>query len=504
MRWTRTRRASAISAKEITKAIHHRCLLQLLQKEDLRIDLCILSGLGDCLLFDTDLRSAQCSRLGYEIMLEIHPSARKSFDTRAEALLALLKEAPRETREPGGNPSEIHVSHTITNDEIIGEVEESTSDYKGRTAERFFRHNGIRFGLKAPDYNSLRTLTESIQRLPAVREKVSQEFVEETLFSWLKDKFREKKDSVAFLTYFESITAKLVKPTTVYVPIANTMVECPFEFSGAIIENISKAAIDKMVSVTNSKVGENNENIANYYDRFRSDFQGYAAVKMHFECEPKFAFVVGFEKAKRITDLLGIYYSPALLIPDINCYSKIKGTENVEQCTVISYTGLDDVQITSGILDHAAGKTWAISRKDVEQYRKIGLDILSDIATKDKVSDFESTVLNMAYLYSKAAFTGDPMAKLVYMLSAAESTLLKSNNEPIQQNLAERMAVFIATKLERRKAIIKRKSCLRPAVSVFTPRAFIRRIVVTIRVFLEYVASVYPTCRQLKKFCYQE
>jgi len=41
------------------------------------------------------------------------------------------------------------------------------------------------------------------------------------------------------------------------------------------------------------------------------------------------------------------------------------------------------------------------------------------------------------------------------MLSSLESVLLKNENEPIQQNLAERLAVFTAQELTERKTIIK-------------------------------------------------
>lgn len=41
------------------------------------------------------------------------------------------------------------------------------------------------------------------------------------------------------------------------------------------------------------------------------------------------------------------------------------------------------------------------------------------------------------------------------MLSALESILLKNENEPIQQNLAERIAFFISNNIDGRKKIIR-------------------------------------------------
>ena len=113
------------------------------------------------------------------------------------------------------------------------------------------------------------------------------------------------------------------------------------------------------------------------------------------------------------------------------------------------------LNVTNGTLDKASAKDWIITESDLQDYGKCGLGVISKIASKDKPTKFESTILNMAFLYSKVAFTSDPLDKLVYILSALESTLLRSDNEPIQQNIAERIAFFISQEKEERKTIIK-------------------------------------------------
>jgi hypothetical protein len=56
------------------------------------------------------------------------------------------------------------------------------------------------------------------------------------------------------------------------------------------------------------------------------------------------------------------------------------------------------------------------------------------------------------------------------MLSALESILLKNSNEPIQQNLSERLAVFTAQELAKRKSIISTPESVRtPPVFRFSP-----------------------------------
>ena len=87
--------------------------------------------------------------------------------------------------------------------------------------------------------------------------------------------------------------------------------------------------------------------------------------------------------------------------------------------------------------------------------REMGLDKISSLLAADSLKDFEKSVLNSIFLYSKSAFTADPVEKIVYILASLESVMLKNENEPIQQNLAERVAVFTARELKVRKFIIK-------------------------------------------------
>lgn len=388
-------------------------------------------------------------------MFEVHPSARENFDSKAGLLIRLIEKVPRTESQESRFESDVLVAGKITGNEIIGELKEAVSDYRGKSVGRFFIFENQRYGLIDANHEELVNLAEAIQRLAAFREKLSQDFVEECIFSWLKHNFTKVKQSRSFMSLLIEEASNVVKPITVYVPIANTIVEIPFSFCGATIRNLSKTMIDEMAEVGESLPEEDQRNDANkYFDDFRGKYQGYAGVELNLECEPGYANDISINVANKITDLLGIY-SGSVLMPDVKCISRIKGTENFSQFTMISRVEGGAPSIQSEISDYASARHWCISKADLNEYEKCGLGTISDLAIKDKVAEFESTVLSMAFLYSKAAFTSDPLEKLVHMLSALESTLLRDENEPIQQNLAERIAVFTSQELSERKAIIK-------------------------------------------------
>ncbi len=119
-------------------------------------------------------------------MLPIHQSAKQNFETKANELLKLLKIIPESTNYNANFFPEIYVSATITPADIRGEISEEEKDYRGKTIERFFRCQNKQIGLIEPDHEKLVELAKSIQRSPSVKEKLSQKFLEDTIFIWLK------------------------------------------------------------------------------------------------------------------------------------------------------------------------------------------------------------------------------------------------------------------------------------------------------------------------------
>ena len=388
-------------------------------------------------------------------MFEIHPSAEKNFNSKVMSLIETIDEIPREEQSTQKFETQFHIGAHITGEDIIGEPREAATDYRGNTVGRFFICEGKRYGIENHSHIALVEIAETIQRLPAFRDRLSQKFIEEKIFDWLKNSFINKKQDQDFIDYLVDMAHQAVEKVTVYVPIANTVVQSSFIFGDAEICTITKQLVDEVASIgkpiSNKKEKEESRI---FFDKFRKDYQGYAAVKASLECEPNYANDLAVTIAQRVTSFLGIY-SGAMLIPDIKCISKIKGTENLAQSTTISYSGTNKFSIQHSIIDSASCKHWYISEKDLNDYAQCGLGVISKILAKDKPTEFESLILNTSILYSKAAFTAEPLDKLVYILSALESTLLKNESEPIQQNLAERLAVFSSQELAERKSIIK-------------------------------------------------
>jgi hypothetical protein len=70
----------------------------------------------------------------------------------------------------------------------------------------------------------------------------------------------------------------------------------------------------------------------------------------------------------------------------------------------------------------------------------MGLNTFESLVTQDDPNDFQEALINASLLYSRAALTPDPVEKLLHVCVALERILIRNKTEPIQDNLAMRMA----------------------------------------------------------------
>jgi hypothetical protein len=385
--------------------------------------------------------------------LEIHPSASAHFNSKAAALVELIEEIPPDPQPKPGFASERHVAATLTESDIIGEIDESLSDYRGRTIARFFRVDNRKYGLAIKSYENVIQLAEKLQSLPTLSSKLSRSFIENSLFAWLKKKFKQEDVDTSFLDFLGRQAALAIQSITLWTPVSHLEIEVPFPVSQSELRPLSRSVIDewerKVLPLSNR-----NGNVSALFDKLRKDFQGLAAVVTKVSAEPERAREIAMEESERVTAVLGIF-SAATLIPDIKCVSKIRGSENIRIATTILEFEGERFQTQEGIVDIGSAQVWRLSRDEITEIRTMGLDAISRLLAAESLNEFEKAVLSSVLLYSKSAFTSDPLEKLVYVLSSLERILLKNENEPIQQNLAERIAIFSGDDLDARKRIIK-------------------------------------------------
>ena len=103
--------------------------------------------------------------------------------------------------------------------------------------------------------------------------------------------------------------------------------------------------------------------------------------------------------------------------------------------------------------------------------KKNALDKISGLLATESLNRFEKAILNSILLYSKSAFTADPIEKIVYMLSALDEhycTKIGCDNCEYRGNgctpadghpnigkFSNTSRVFIPTRIERQDIIVQ-------------------------------------------------
>ena len=219
--------------------------------------------------------------------------------------------------------------------------------------------------------------------------------------------------------------------------------------------------------------GENRKGAAQLFTKIRKDHQGLASIVTVIEAEPEYASDYAMEEARKITAILGIF-SDATLLPNIKCVSNIKGAENIARATEFSESEEEEFTMSNSIMDKSSAKYWRLDRRRIREIREEGLDKISSLLASDSLKDFEQSVLNSFFLYSKSAFTADPVEKVVHILSSLESILLKNENEANPTESCRADCRIYISRIRRKKIYNKNSEIsLWSKVKVFASWAYI-------------------------------
>jgi hypothetical protein len=397
---------------------------------------------------------------------ELHPQAAKNFEEKAQALLAAV--APEPWPEPAEPPTHMFrpgrpFAATFGEGDLSGFKITGKGDALGATTARYFEHEGRRFGLEGEQYQALARLSEDVQRTKAFRELVSSKWVEDTILDWMKAGFGDGA-APALGDYLAERCEEDVSEHELWFPVSNLSVESDLRFGRVVFTTISEEMMNRWEEAAQKAkeegiaAGRGEEYAAQvdyYIHRKRQELQSLAAATVTVKAEPKRAFEVALRESERAVAALGVYQVAATTMPEVTSYCALLGRENVEEIRHLEVQGGDirgdSVQGVAKPVLH-----WHLSDEEVSKNRRsFGFDNVSELLSSGRRSQFQDLLLDALLLYSRSTREKDLSGRLVYVLVALESVLLRNDSEPIQQNVGERMAFLIADTLEKRKAAIR-------------------------------------------------
>jgi hypothetical protein len=383
------------------------------------------------------------------MQLELHLDAAKNFDAKAEELVSKLIPDPyaRQRRENTFNPGvvihELPESAEVTRSGYV-------SPYGGREIAKYFWDGSQNIGLFEEGYKDLVRLAERIQKNKTFRDRVSLKLLIELIFKWVKAKHQRTTDETMTAEVLAECEKEL-KELELWLPIAFLNIESEMTIGRVTLRTVTKEMLEEWFELVRPFAINNTEaQIEARFDKWREDMQGYAAATIKVFAEPIRAAEIAVAEAERAVALLRVF-SPASYAPEQLSYTVLRGKEVMEGFNQLTVEDGHIIEHSEQSFNHST-PVWRLANEGIIELYQLGLYRLSDLLNRDKLTQYQEALLDSVLLYSKAALAKDPVEKLIAIVVALESFLLKDSNEPIQQNLAERIAfLFDESSSERRE-----------------------------------------------------
>jgi len=389
--------------------------------------------------------------VGTTFTLDLHPEAARSFDEKAERLLSLVSEVPVSGQRQGSFRPAIHPRACFTEKEIVGEIEVGFVDYRGREFGKTFCHEGKTFGLMGDGYKSLEDLAAQVQQTKGIRPYISARCLAKTTFQWVRKRCcGETKE--AFTGFVVRECGAQVKDSEVWLPLYHVYIQSDFSVGKIRFRTLRPEMLNVYLDQGLEHVSPaDHDKFRVEFERTRSRFQGCAAATIALTGEPLRVEEIATEQAECSISVLRFFHA-ANQTPYVRSYCTFNGMENLSVVSALVVKN-GTIERWDQSLRSSAGSTWVLSDRDVQDLQSAGLEALGSLLLKTDMSPLESELLDAVLLYSRNSLFDDPANRLVSILAALESILIRDSSEPVGKNAAERLAFVVGRTTEERIAI---------------------------------------------------
>ncbi len=353
--------------------------------------------------------------------------------------------APR-PQHPVENP--IYPVFTATREHLIGipNFFERVLTGDGEEIGRFWNVNGKRVGWEGESFQKIKQLSADLAVRKPLTDLVSVEFVMNEVFEWLKESLEQRCAETLADRLARRCEAE-VKEVEIWIPMHQTYAKAPFKLGSVTFKPITKEMMEKWYGRIDVS---NNPEVKAAKVRERSRLQATLAACSIVRAEPKKASQVAFERAIEASSLLR-FLSEANWSCKIRSYVVPSGMEREDSAHELIVAN-GEIKVMASRALRSVTAAWNVDRN---KHLLPGLlEHLDALASDPTSTELRKSLLETLLIYAKNNLTLDPAEKLVFVLVSLESLLLRNDSEPIQSNLADRLAFLVGNTLEERKEIV--------------------------------------------------
>ena len=382
-------------------------------------------------------------------MLELHPNAVENLDRKAQEILGLIQPiTPQQMQSDSFQPE--YDTHTIDNSKIV-EVWVRDTSYFGHPKGMRFRHDNVWYGIVGEPYGQVRDLLKSITKVVSISSIASSKTILRIIENWIEEKFTNVAEGDQFSAYLLSSLKSGIADRQILVPIAGLSIEVPFTIGKVDLIPLTR---DFMAAWRRSLLQDRNDpEMEQWFERDFRQFQGFTAARTFITAEPEKSREVVFERIREALGVLRVFTPHASRSLD---YSPIAMWGAEDASTWWCHTFVNGVPTLTS--HHRIGfvtKSLVIDTKLLQTMFDVGLREMSVVLQSGIATKYYEKLLSSILLFSEASTKRNVPDKLVYTTVALESFLSTNPTEPIQWNLADRIAYLMEELPEKRMEVVK-------------------------------------------------
>jgi hypothetical protein len=299
-------------------------------------------------------------------------------------------------------------------------------------------------GVSGAAHEELGQIVTRLSSDRAYREAISREFFYRKAIDWLQARVAATSDLPDLVMFLEAAAQKATRRFQIWYPLPAADVTRPVQIGRTEFRRITKPMMDEYAERVSASATPKHEAA---FDRLRSRIQAATAACVEVEAEPIRADEIARAESEASIAVFRLA-CPAML--DIYQWAPLDpafvdgfgGAFNlhVEDKRILAHnSALPERMCTQWLMrpdemEHNFWKIWAFGH---------------NLIVADR-NEFQELLLGAIIHYSKSVLKADPSERLLYVVTALESLLIKDSGEAILQNLRERMAVMMASDINAR------------------------------------------------------
>jgi len=382
--------------------------------------------------------------------VQFHPDAAARFNELAQEILQSV--ASFGPIEPGpSGTGQVHPVAEIPASDIIGEIKVQKSAINGFGEEvgRYWDSKGLKVGWEGEEFERVKVLARKFASASPIRGQVSETFLSNEVFNWLRATLEQERGD-ALSDHIAQSCSAAIEDHEIWIPIHRTYSTQDFALGEVEFRTVSKAMMDDWFSRLFPEVVKD-PSAAYAINRERSHIQACIAARIRVKAERRKAREIAHSTANEAVGLLR-FLSHVNWTCRIVSYCAPLGKESTLQSTELFVKDGSILNRQKAAIDQGP-PAWSID--DARNLSPGLLEDLQKFAADRRSTEFRRDLYDALQLHSRNSISASVSHKIVFVIAAIESLLLRNSNEPIQKNLGERMAFIIGKDLADRKRIVQ-------------------------------------------------